>query len=103
MERKEISQETINTLIELMKGVVGEGGVNTVMKKLEGNLSGRELVYTFAEEMMKLYGDKGSYAIIGQAYAGVFFTTYSHQTVLSPWSTRFAGADGDLLRASSGS
>ena len=66
MEIKEISRETIELLLSLMEKTIGENGVKTIVNRLAGNLQGRELVYTFAEELMKIYGDKGSFAIIRQ-------------------------------------
>jgi len=67
MVRREISQETVNLLIDIIKETVGEGGLKSILRRLEGqNLKGRELVYAFAEEMMNVYGQKGSYALIRQ-------------------------------------
>ncbi|RUM30110.1 MAG: hypothetical protein DSY32_02560 [Aquifex sp.] len=67
MERKEISQETVNLLMDIIKETVGENGLRSILKRLEGkSLKGRELVYSFAEEMMNVYGQKGSFALIRQ-------------------------------------
>ncbi|WP_164930758.1 hypothetical protein [Aquifex aeolicus] len=67
MQRKEISQETVNLLVDIIKETIGEGGLKSITKRLEGrDLKGRELVYAFAEEVMNIYGQKGSYALIRQ-------------------------------------
>jgi len=62
----EITQETINTLIELFKKAVGEKGVKILSNRVSKDLSGRELVYEIASVAMEIYGTKGSYAIMRQ-------------------------------------
>jgi len=62
----EITQETINTLLELFKKTVGEKGVKLLSNRVSKDLSGRELVYEIASVAMEIYGTKGSYAIMRQ-------------------------------------
>ncbi len=64
----EINKEVINTLVNLMKNVIGEKGVNVVLNEL-GNtegMEGKEIIYTFAEEAQNLLGEKGAYASLRQ-------------------------------------
>lgn len=62
----EITQETINTLLELFKKTVGEKGVKLLSNRVSKDLSGRELVYEIASMAMEIYGTKGSYAVMRQ-------------------------------------
>ncbi len=63
---KEITQETVNTLLELFKKTVGDKGVKLLMNRISKDLSGKELVYEIASTTMEIYGTKGSYAVVRQ-------------------------------------
>ncbi len=64
----EITQEVVETLIELMADVIGENAVNLVLKQFpEGEQPpGRDLVFMFAEETGKLLGSSGAHAVLRQ-------------------------------------
>ncbi len=64
----EITQEVVETLVDLMKDIIGEKAVNIVLRQFprEAQLPGRDLVFRFAEETEKLLGTKGAYAILRQ-------------------------------------
>jgi predicted hydrocarbon binding protein len=66
----EINQEVINTLIDLTKAIVGEKATDnimrSVMKKNKENVTGKDIVFTFADEIQNLFGQHGGYAIIRQ-------------------------------------
>ena len=66
----EINKEVIDTLVNLTKAIIGERGVDqilkTVMEKNKENCTGRDLVFAFADEIQKIFGQKGGYAIIRQ-------------------------------------
>ncbi len=66
--RGEINQDVVNTLVELMRKTIGEGGISVILKRLgeHGELSGRALVIACAEEMELLFGAQGAYAILRQ-------------------------------------
>ena len=61
-----ISRETIDILINLSEKILGEKGMEVVLRRTDKELSGRELVYNLASVMMEIYGQKGSFAIIRQ-------------------------------------
>lgn len=64
----EITQEVINTLIDLMKNVIGSNGVGIVLKNLdvEDGAAGKKIVYQFAESTTKILGVKGAFATLRQ-------------------------------------
>lgn len=68
VQRGEITQEVVDTLITLMADVIGRMGVDIVLKQFPaGDLPpGKELVFRFAEETEKLFGSSGSYALLRQ-------------------------------------
>lgn len=63
-----ISQEVIDTLISLMKDVIGEKAVNIVLSRINvgENAKGRDIVYAFAESTTNLLSKKASFAILRQ-------------------------------------
>lgn len=63
-----ITQEVIDTLINLMKEVIGENGVTVVLSGLEveENASGRKIIYAFAESTTRTLGVKGAFATLRQ-------------------------------------
>lgn len=66
---KNISQDIINQLIEQTAGIIGKKGVDTILKRLgdtSEKLDGKEIVFTFADEIQTVFGEKGSFATIRQ-------------------------------------
>jgi len=63
---KTITQEVIDTLVNLMKNILGERTVNIITNKLGENISGRELIFSFADETQKLLGQKGGFSAMRQ-------------------------------------
>lgn len=63
---KTITQEVVDTLVNLMKNVLGERAVNIVLNKLGDSISGRELIFAFADETQKLLGEKGGFSSMRQ-------------------------------------
>jgi len=71
INQSKISEDVISTLIELTKNIIGEKAVNLVLNhlKLEGkeqSSSGEYLVFAFADEIQKMFGKQGGYAITRQ-------------------------------------
>jgi hypothetical protein len=68
VSRGEITQEVVDTLIELMSEVIGKNAVAVVMNQFPaGDLPpGKDLVFRFAEETEKLLGSAGGYAVLRQ-------------------------------------
>jgi iron uptake system EfeUOB component EfeO/EfeM len=66
----EINQEVINTLIDLTKAIAGEKVVDNIMRSImeknKENVIGKDIVFTFADEIQNLFVRKGGYAIIRQ-------------------------------------
>lgn len=64
----EITQEVVDTLIELMTDVIGKHAVDIVLKKCSAceEIAGRDLVFHFADETEKLVGVKGAHAVLRQ-------------------------------------
>jgi predicted hydrocarbon binding protein len=66
----EIDQEVIDTLIDLTKCIIGEKAVNnivkSVMEKNKEDTTGKDIVFTFADEIQNMFGQNGGYAIIRQ-------------------------------------
>lgn len=64
----EITQDVIDTLISLMKDVIGEKAVAIVLNGLEvgENAKGRDIVYAFAESTTNMLSKKASFAILRQ-------------------------------------
>jgi len=67
-QRGEITQEVVDTLIDLMAETIGRKGVDIVLKQFPAGEqpSGRDLVFRFAEETDKLLGTRGAYAVLRQ-------------------------------------
>ncbi len=63
---KTITQEVVNTLIGLMKNILGEKTVNIILNQLGEDISGRELIFSFADETQKLLGEKGGFSSMRQ-------------------------------------
>ncbi len=63
-----ITKEVIDTLIGLMKGVIGEVPVNIILKKInvDEGAKGKDIVYGFAESTTNLLSKKASFAILRQ-------------------------------------
>lgn len=67
----EINKEVIDTLVSLTKNILGEKTVdiilNEINKKSNGKeLSGRDIVFSFADEIQNMFGKNGGYAIVRQ-------------------------------------
>lgn len=66
----EINQEVIQTLVSLTKNILGERAVEQILNevsKRSGDVnSGKDIVFAFADEVQKMFGQKGGYAIIRQ-------------------------------------
>lgn len=66
----QISKEVIDTLVSLTKNILGEKAVSNILsevsKKVYTNASGRDIVFTFADEIQSMFGQKGGYAIVRQ-------------------------------------
>lgn len=64
----EITQEVIDTLVNLMKNVIGDNAVNIILKGLsvEEGSKGRFVVFAFAESSTDLLGTKGAFATLRQ-------------------------------------
>ena len=56
----------VDTLVNLMKNVLGKRAVNIVLNKLGESISGRELIFAFADETQKLLGEKGGFSSMRQ-------------------------------------
>jgi hypothetical protein len=71
----EINQEVINTLIDLTKTIIGEKAVDnivkSIMEKNKKNVTGKDIVFAFADEIQNLFGQHGGYAIIRELGRGV--------------------------------
>jgi predicted hydrocarbon binding protein len=63
-----ITKEVIDTLIGLMKDVIGDKAVNIVLNNLDvgEDARGRDIVYAFAESTTKILSKKASFAILRQ-------------------------------------
>lgn len=63
-----ITKEVIDTLIELMKGVIGEVPVNIILRKINvtEDTKGKDIVYAFASATTDLLSKKASFAIVRQ-------------------------------------
>jgi len=63
-----ITQEVIDTLIGLMKDVIGEIPVNIILKRIDVSegAKGKDIVYAFAESTTNLLSKKASFAILRQ-------------------------------------
>lgn len=66
--RGEITQEVIQTLIDLMMDVIGQKTVEIILSRFPANEipPGKELVFAFSEATEKLLGPKGAYAVLRQ-------------------------------------
>ncbi len=66
--RGEITQEVIQTLIELMMDVIGQKTVEIILSRFPSDdiPPGKELVFAFSEATEKLLGAKGAYAVLRQ-------------------------------------
>ncbi len=65
----QINEEVINTLIQLSRGIIGDKAVDSVLRTMKESgeeLSGKDIVFAFADKIQSLFGDKGSYATIRQ-------------------------------------
>ena len=64
----EITKEVIDTLINLMKDIIGEKAVNIVLNGLNvgEDAKGKDIVYAFAESTTNLLSKKASFAILRQ-------------------------------------
>ncbi len=64
----EITKEVIDTLIGLMKDVIGEKAVNIVLSRIDVSegAKGKNIVYAFAESTTNLLSKKASFAILRQ-------------------------------------
>lgn len=64
----EITKDVIDTLINLMKDVIGEKAVTIVLNGLDvgENAKGRDIVYAFAESTTNILSKKASFAILRQ-------------------------------------
>ncbi len=63
-----ITQEVIDTLINLMKDVIGDKAVNIILKGLDVSegAHGKDIVYAFAESTTNILSKKASFAILRQ-------------------------------------
>ncbi len=63
-----ITKEVIDTLIGLMKDVIGEKAVNIVLNNInvDDGAKGRDIVYAFAESTTNILSKKASFAILRQ-------------------------------------
>ena len=63
-----ITKEVIDTLINLMKDVIGEKAVNIVLKNINigEEAKGKDIVYAFAESTTNILSKKASFAILRQ-------------------------------------
>ena len=64
----EITQDVVDTLIGLMKDVIGDKAVTIVLNGLDvgEDAKGRDIVYAFAESTTNLLSKKASFAILRQ-------------------------------------
>ncbi|GAB6072684.1 hypothetical protein JCM14244_10610 [Venenivibrio stagnispumantis] len=67
----EINEEVISTLVNLSKNILGENLVNQLLNNLKSkegteNLSGKDIVFAFADKIQEIFGNNGGYAIIRQ-------------------------------------
>ncbi len=63
-----ITKEVIDTLIGLMKDVIGDKAVNIVLNNIDVSegAKGRDIVYAFAESTTNILSKKASFAILRQ-------------------------------------
>lgn len=68
MIKGNITKEVVDTLIALMKDVIGEKTVNIILNKLEAgeDAKGKDIVYAFAESTTNILSKKASFAILRQ-------------------------------------
>jgi predicted hydrocarbon binding protein len=65
-----INKEVIDTLVSLTRNILGDKAVdqilNNIAKKVGDNLTGRDIVFAFTDEIQNIYGQNGGYAIVRQ-------------------------------------
>jgi predicted hydrocarbon binding protein len=76
-----ITKEVIDTLIGLMKDVIGDRAVNIVLNNIDvsENAKGKDIVYAFAESTTNILSKKASFAIlrqVGRELAAVIMTKH---------------------------
>jgi predicted hydrocarbon binding protein len=66
----EINQEVINTLIDLTKAIIGENGIDNILRlaneRDKENYTGKDIIFAFTDEIQNMFGQHGGNAIIRQ-------------------------------------
>lgn len=67
-EKMEVSREVIDNLLTLTGNIIGENAVKIIVSSInfENPENGKQIVYKIAEEIEKIYGLNGGYAIFRQ-------------------------------------
>ena len=63
---EKINEEVISILVKLTKNIIGDKAVELVLSDLGENISGRQLVFAFAEKIQDLFGEKGGFSTMRQ-------------------------------------
>ena len=76
-----ITEDVINTLVDLMRSVIGSRGVDVILKSLsvEEGAQGRYVIFAFAESSTEILGKKGAFATlrqVGRELAKVMMTKH---------------------------
>ena len=61
-----ITKEVVETLVRLMQGVIGDLPVKLILKEINLEASGKEIVYAFADKTSDILSKKASFAILRQ-------------------------------------
>lgn len=92
-----ITKEVIDTLIGLMKDVIGEKAVNIVLNGINigEDAKGKEIVYAFAESTTNILSKKASFAILRQVGRELALSMMGNSDK-SEWESILATALNDL-------
>ncbi|WP_457643632.1 hypothetical protein [Persephonella sp.] len=63
---KAITAEVVETLVNLMRNILGNRAVDIILGRLGEGATGRELIYAFADETQNLLGEKGGFSSMRQ-------------------------------------
>ncbi|WP_297457328.1 hypothetical protein [Persephonella sp.] len=63
---EKINEEVISILVKLTKNIIGDKAVELILKDLGEDISGRQLVFAFAEKIQDLFGEKGGFSTMRQ-------------------------------------
>ena len=92
-----ITKEVIDTLIGLMKDVIGDKAVNIVLNGINvgEDAKGKDIVYAFAESTTNILSEKASFAILRQVGRELAFSVMKKHEK-SEWDSVLATTLNDL-------